>query len=133
MSVKGIEEGRAKFAYEKVKEITKESASFQSKYRSYVEKLPPLILSCGLGNAIAFVCSKKGEDSLEKRVYKRLYEHLSEYMKQQAISKKCPNNKELIDWIISSDSTEYRIITSEIMAFLWWLKRFAEGMLKKEE
>jgi len=45
-----------------------------------------------------------------------------------------PNDKkDLIDWVISCDSTDYRYITQEILAFLNWLKRFAEGLIEEEE
>jgi CRISPR-associated protein Cmr5 len=44
-----------------------------------------------------------------------------------------PDKGELIDWVISCNSPEYRFITQELLAFLNWLKRFAEGMIKGGE
>jgi len=34
--------------------------------------------------------------------------------------------------VISCDSATYRHITREILAFLNWLKRFAEGLIEEE-
>jgi len=40
---------------------------------------------------------------------------------------------DFVEWVISCDSSKYRYITKEILAFLNWLKRFAEGLIEVEE
>ncbi|MGC9111279.1 MAG: type III-B CRISPR module-associated protein Cmr5 [candidate division WOR-3 bacterium] len=43
------------------------------------------------------------------------------------------NENDLAKWAISENSEKYRYITQEILAFLQWLKRFAEGLIEEEE
>jgi len=102
-------------------------------YRSYVKKIPTMILSNGLGQTLAFIKSK----SEKGNAYKLIYEQLKEYMRSPYTTTKQmqmpEDKKELIDWVISCDSEKYRYITQEILAFLNWLKRFAEGLIEEEE
>jgi CRISPR-associated protein Cmr5 len=100
-------------------------------YRSYVKKIPTMILSNGLGQTLAFIKSK----SEKGNAYNLIYEQLTEYMRSPYTTRmQMPEDKkELIDWVISCDSEKYRYITQEILAFLNWLKRFAEGLIEEEE
>ncbi len=38
---------------------------------------------------------------------------------------------DLLNWIISCNSTDYRYISQEVLAFLNWLRRFAEGKIEE--
>jgi CRISPR-associated protein Cmr5 len=100
-------------------------------YRSYVKKIPTMILSNGLGQTLAFIKSK----SEKGNAYKLIYEQLTEYMRSPYTTRmQMPEDKkELVEWVISCDSEKYRYITQEILAFLNWLKRFAEGLIEEEE
>jgi CRISPR-associated protein Cmr5 len=45
-----------------------------------------------------------------------------------------PSDKnDLVEWVISCDSNRYRYITQELISFLNWLKRFAEGMIEDKD
>ena len=109
--------------------------SLVKNYHSYVKKIPALILSNGLGQALAFVKAK----SEKGNAYDLIYKQLTEYMKSEYTTRiQMPHDNELqdnelIDWIISCDSSTYKYITQEILALLNWLKRFAEGLIKEEE
>jgi CRISPR-associated protein Cmr5 len=100
-------------------------------YRSYIKNIPTMILSNGLGQTLAFIKSK----SEKGNAYELIYEQLTEYMRSPYTTRmQMPEDKkELIDWVISCDSEKYRYITQEILAFLNWLKRFAEGLIEEEE
>jgi len=100
-------------------------------YRSYVKKIPTMILSNGLGQTLAFIKSK----SEKGNAYKLIYEQLTEYMRSPYTTRmQMPEDKkDLVEWVISCDSEKYRYITQEILAFLNWLKRFAEGLIEEEE
>lgn len=99
-------------------------------YRSYTKKVPTMILSNGLGQTLAFV-KAKGKDG---NAYELLYAQMTEYMKSDSVLRiQMPSDKnELIEWVINCDSTEYRWITQELLSFLNWLRRFAEGMIEEE-
>ncbi|MBC7319182.1 type III-B CRISPR module-associated protein Cmr5 [bacterium] len=125
-----LEKGRAEFAYECMMKIVNTTDEKKKKeYRSYIRRLPTMILTNGLGQALAFVVAK----SENGNAYKLIYKQLTNYMKSKYITKiQMPQDeKEFLKWVISCDSQTYRYITQEILAFLNWLKRFAEGMIEE--
>jgi len=128
-----LEKGRAEFAYkcvEKAIEIFKDNSKKQKEYKSYTRKIPSMILSNGLGQTLAFIKAK----SEKGNAYDLIYQQLTEYMKSEHTARiKMPQEKnDLIELVISCNSSTYRYITKEILAFLNWLKRFAEGLIEVE-
>jgi len=87
-----------------------------------------MILSNGLGQALAFIYSKKKMGN----AYDFLYFHISQYLESEIPARIPPKekDKDLAEWVISLDSLQYRYVTEEVLAFLNWLKRFAEGMIE---
>jgi CRISPR-associated protein Cmr5 len=77
---------------------------------------------------------KMSDEKNPKNAYDLIYKQLTEYMKSDHTTRiqMPPNKNELIEWIISCNSKEYRWITQELLAFLNWLKRFAEGMIEEK-
>jgi CRISPR-associated protein Cmr5 len=129
--IKKLERGRAEFAYRCVEEAVKKLDEKRRKeYRSYTRKISTMILSNGLGQTLAFVKAKAKDGN----AYELLYAQMTEYMKSNSVIRiqMPPDKNELIEWVISCDSKEYRWITQELLAFLNWLKRFAEGMIEEE-
>ena len=109
-----IEHRRAKKAEELAKG-TKE-------YKSAAQKLPSMIINCGLLQTIAFY-KAKGDN--EGEVYSALEKWLKEEFNIQ--------NSDLIDYIINLPVPDYRVITREALAFSIWLKRFSEIKYKELE
>ncbi len=151
-----LERGRAVFAYRCAEEgkkiITKNQINNEwyedDKYKSYVKKLPSMILSNGLGQTIAFIVSKKqklkkkdnndiipGEKANPKNAFDLIYKQITDYLRSDSTIRTQipPNSCELIEWIINLPSKEYMYVTEEILAFLNWLKKFGEGMIETEE
>lgn len=146
-----LERGRAKFAYKCAQE-GKEIKSKQQidgeyyqddKYASYVKKIPQMILSNGLGQTLAFIVSKKqkqkekekpGSEKNPKNAYDLIYHQLIKYMKSSSSSRiqMHENKNDLLEWIVSCNSIDYRYTTQELLAFLNWLRRFAEGLIEEE-
>ncbi|MDY6991418.1 MAG: type III-B CRISPR module-associated protein Cmr5 [Pseudomonadota bacterium] len=119
-----LEQGRAEFAYQCAEKASKEN--YKEDYKPYVKKIPMLIKTNGLGATIAYIKSK----SKEGDAYSAIYKNISEWLvKKGIISEK----DELIEVIIQINSSEYRQITIEVLAFLNWLKRFADGLIQKSE
>ena len=96
-------------------------------YKSYVKKIPMMILNNGLGATFAFIYSKKQKNE----AYGLIYTQVDEWLQESYINK--PKNSDLIKWIINQNSQEYQAITNEVLAFLGWLKRFADGMIEGDE
>lgn len=123
MAVKNLEIERAKFAYNKVKEVGQDKD-----YKSHVKKLPQMILNNGLGNAIAFINSKSNGNSSSSKAYGKLYSHIEDYLKKEG---SLQQGKDLMS-VIVENSEKYLSLTKEILAYVKWLKRFAEGMIKDD-
>ena len=129
-----LEKGRAEFAYrcvEKAIEVFKDNSKKQKEYKSNTRKISTMILSNGLGQTLAFIKAK----SEKGNAYDLIYSQLTEYMKSaHTVRIQMPKEKnDFVEWVISCDSSKYRYITKEILAFLNWLKRFAEGLIEGEE
>jgi len=131
--IKGIERGRAKFAYEKVIQAKNEFAAKekdgvkkQSKYKSLARKIPMLIKTNGLGATFAFINAKK------ERPHQLLYEQVFQWLKSYD-EETFGNNEDLIKVLVSLSSLEYRAVTVEVLALFGWLRRFAEGFLEGDE
>lgn len=136
----GIEQGRASKAYEFAQEGKSITTKFKidnqyykdDKYGSYVKKIPMLIKNNGLGSTFAFVkssCTKTknkkepGTDENPKNAYDLIYKQTSDWLK----NKKLIGDTDLASEIIKKNSTEYRVLTNEVLALFNWLRRFAEG------
>lgn len=128
-TIKTIEQNRAKFAYEcaeKGKELDK-----ASEYKAYVKKLPTLIKTNGLAAALAFAFLKGTKDgTLQKnQAWGLLYAQIEAWLNK--------DTKELITFeenrlkyqLTTVDSSTYRAITVEVLAFLTWLRRFSDGLI----
>jgi len=127
-----LEQGRAAYAYEcaeKGAKLTK-----KKEYKSYVKKLPMLIKTNGLGAAIAFTFAKgsKAGNPEETDPWGLLYRQIEEWLRKD--EKKLINFQpnELAKELTKIDSAPYRAVTVEVLAFLNWLKRFADALIDGE-
>ncbi len=125
-SIRGIEQGRAAFAYDRVKEIAQNSnGDLKKKYKSGAKKLPVLIKTNGLGQALAFI--NKRDDGNTK-----LYDTIGKWLAYKQLIK-LDENSELVEVVIRKSSNEYRRITIETLALLNWVRRFVDGLMKEVE
>ncbi len=130
--IKGIEQGRARAAYDFVNEVVNadknleefkkkydvkgEPREFKKKYESGAKKLPVLIKTNGLGQSLAFI---KNRDEGWKIIYQQLTGWLQK--------------RDLIQEVIEMESNDYRRITVECISFLNWLRRFVDGLMEDVE
>ncbi|HAA81143.1 MAG: CRISPR-associated protein, Cmr5 family [Caldanaerobacter subterraneus] len=131
-SIKTTANDRAKFAYECVKKVCEnQDEEFRKNYKSYSKKLMAMIKINGFGATLAFMkgsFQKKGG-----KAYKELYNNIDTWLKLRS----CPvssfyNNAEgrdMVEKVLSLESDSYRVITKEVMEFINWIRRFAEGMI----
>lgn len=129
-NIKKLENGRAEFAYKCVEEAKKPAPNYknrQSDYRSYIKKVPVLIQTNGLGNTLAYMVSKG-------KAYDLIYQHLTSWLsKEECGCKALPDHTDLLEFVVSQPSMVYRQVTTECLAFLNWLRRLAEGMIKGDD
>lgn len=130
MSLRTLEQQRAGQAWNCVSEV--KNRDFEGRYSALARSFPALVLTNGLGQALAFLRAKK------KSHHKVYYEHVSHWTTKQ-IYGLAQGDENLLERLIGaesgcqSNSTTYRRATSEALSFMSWLKRFAEAELKKPE
>lgn len=131
-SIKAIVNKRAKYAYDCVKKVKEnEDKKVGSNYKSYSKRLMALIKTNGLAMTLAFMKSSKNKSNGE--AYNLLYRDIDNWLKSpdcpvNALYNKC-QEKDMVERVVSFDSYYYRIITKEVMEFINWVRRFAEGMI----
>lgn len=119
---------RATDAYNKVEQIKAlRDDKVRKEYGSLVRGLPALILTDGLGQALAFLLAKaKEEDNAHGYAYKHLSTWVCSWAGQPGA--------DLLTLVLSRSTNEYRQYTNESLAYLHWLKRFVEAAnLKSDE
>lgn len=117
---RSLEQDRAKAAWEKVSEAKKQN--YADKYGQLARSAPADIQANGLGQTLAFWRAKQKDEQ-----YKALYQHVAGWIKHQL---NFSQPADLLEWIMNKATTdEYRRATTEAIAFLIWVKRFAEAEL----
>lgn len=129
-TIKGIEQGRAKKAYEFAKAGKKLSKA--KEYKSYVKKLPMLIKTNGLGSALAFAFAKgcNGGSPDQSKAWGLIYHQLEVWLKEDSKKLLEFSDDHLTQKLMETDSATYRAVTVEILALLNWLRRFAEALIE---
>ena len=123
------EQQRAMHALAKIKEVAeRELAKDYKGYAGYAESLPATIIANGLGQACATLLAQaKGKSD----AHRELYDHLEDWL--------CGSNaavydrKPLIEAIIKGNQDQYVRAQFEALAYLTWLKKFAQAQLSKEK
>ena len=122
------EQKRAAYAWQCAKEAQDNLSEKASEYGQLARGLPARIQTNGLGQTLAYLLSKgKGDPG---KPHQLLYQHISRWVTEQL---KWGANDDLLVKLTQESSANYRRATSEAMALLIWLRRFAEARLVKEE
>lgn len=130
MTAQTLEQKRAKHALEQVKALQKEKPG---NYLSYVNALPAAILMNGLGQALAT------ERAASDQAHHRLAQHVSEwllspeahtrYVASVFDDAKLDAAQRLLDRIVAGDQDAYLWAQTEAIAYVTWLKKFANAFL----
>ncbi len=107
--------------------IEKVPAGIQKQYGSLVRGLPALIQSDGLGPALAFLKAKAA--GKQDKPHMVAYNHIASWAQQELSAA----NGDFLKWLLEQPSTDYRRATTEVLAYLNWVKRFAEAKGWKDE
>lgn len=91
-------------------------------FKALVRGFPALILTNGLGHALTFLRAKN------KPHHKALYDALNLWIGDHMGAQRT----DLLEWLMEHSSDHYRRATTEALAYLVWLKRFAEAEIQGE-
>lgn len=128
-TIKKIESGRAEYAYE----CAEKGANLNSsEYKSYVKSLPMLIKTNGLASALSFYFAKSasGGQVDTTKTYGLIYRQIEEWLKKDIKNLIDFEQDKLVKKLIDLDSYTYRAVTLEVLAFLTWLRRYADALAK---
>lgn len=92
---------------------------------SVAKKVPSLIINNGLLATAAFA-QEKGQ---EKKGYAQVFEHIINHLADKRVGLLSPDVKTLggfIEFLAGIEADKYRLIVAETMAYLNYLRRFAE-------
>ncbi len=115
---------RAQHALGKVREVPDR---LRSDYQTLVKGFSATIVMNGLGQACAMLLAKAENKDANSSAHRRLYDHLRDWLCSQA--RVYPENQELIDSVIGHGQTQYVRAQAESLAYLEWLKKFAQADL----
>ncbi len=134
--IQNLAQERAKDAYSKIEELF--HLGDYGNYESYVKSLPATILTSGLGQAAAMLKASakigKSKRTNDNRAYEKLYHHLSSWLcGGSSQHSPYPEDQDLLEAIINQDESHYLHAQGEALAYLEWLKKFAEARLADQE
>lgn len=132
-TIKKLEEGRAKLAFD-MATIAAANQGKKKEYKQYAKKMPMMIKSNGLGASVAFAFSKSKDKEGRITAWGLLYNDIDAWLRadHKSLLGSISQEDRLVDVVISLNSSEYRAVTVETLAFLNWLRRFAEGLIEGE-
>lgn len=123
-----LEQERAAEAWDRIVEIKKENEKVRKEYGQLARKAPANLQINGLGQTLAFWRAKGTPADMA------LFRDVSSWVLSKLTGKKTEDRTkaDLLVWIMhpQTSTNDYRRATSEAMAFLIWVRRFAEAELK---
>jgi CRISPR-associated protein Cmr5 len=125
-----IQQQRAAFALEIIEDAVRkldreaDAKEKKDKYKSYASALPFMIHANGLGQAAAFCKSKSSKEP----IYGELYKLLSSWLIGEG--KPYQGCNDLLDGVRSRDMKIYLAAQAEAIAFLTWVKQFADAFME---
>ncbi len=128
---RSLEQERAAAAWKFVSEVKNTNES--KDYGPLARSAPASIQSNGLGQTLAFWRAKGFENGRAKRdsAHAVILEQTSAWLRNRL---QLPENQDIVQWIaLTAQTDQYRYATSEAIAFLQWLKRFAESEISDKK
>ena len=127
---RSLDQQRAARAWDCVQDV--KDQRYAAKYSALARGAPADIQANGLGPTLAFWRARGYEKEQPKAnsEHERLLAHLSNWLREQRLTA----GDNLVAWIAKTATSDaYRRATTEAMAFLGWLKRFAEAELPRDD
>ena len=123
-----LEQRRAAHALKQVEGV--QSWKYAGDYKSYAESLSATIVMNSLGQACATLLAQAKGESSDEDAHRRLYEHLEDWL--CGSEARVGVSKPLIEALVQSEPSTYCHAQAEALAYLVWLKKFAQAFLSKK-
>lgn len=116
---RSLEQERAARAWDCVQQV--HGQGYRNDYRTLVRGAPADIQTNGLGQTLAFWRAKRTD------AHGKLLKDVTTALRARSLG---AEGQDIVQWIAQTATTDdYRRATVEVMAFLGWVKRFAEAEL----
>lgn len=112
-------QGYALAAFKKVTLFEDRTDKVKKKYGSMAHRLPVLVRSAGLAQALAYVSARGSEE------HQVLLKHLAEVLGEQDVDS-------LLERSRRAELGDYMYLTYSVLTALSWFKRFAQSVLGVE-
>ena len=116
-----VEQFRAEAAFKAAK-AGMSNKNQAKEYLSFVSELPMLIKTNSLGAALAYAAYKN------KTVLAQVSDWLTH--KDNVLAIELSDKRDLVEALTTLDSSNYRALTIEVLAYVIWLRRFAKALEK---
>jgi CRISPR-associated protein Cmr5 len=126
-----IQQRRAADALMHVNEV--KGKSFADRFKVYVQGMPAMIHMSGLGQTAAFYKSKSNGSDDSDKAYGEVYEIISKWLTGAGVVYQSSGSQagaDLLEQITQESMQKYRLAEAETLAYLEWLKKFAEAFIK---
>ena len=124
---KTLDQQRAEHAWRVVERVQGSlDEKEQKEFGTQAKKLPTRIMAAGLGQALAFLLAKTQGEARKKPGMSELLLALSKWIAQRRPVKPGEDER-LIVRLLQGDADFQRWATSECLAYLVWLVRFADA------
>lgn len=120
---KTLTQQRATVAYERVAAFLSKPEAAQKKYATIAHKMPALLRSAGLCQALHFVQSRPDEH--QRRWLEDLATHLG-----ARVDAGIRDVDTLLDTVRTADTWSYLVLTREAIACADWHRRMVQGVLR---
>jgi CRISPR-associated protein Cmr5 len=126
-----MQQRRAADALKRVEEV--KGKPFDDRFKAYVQAMPAMIHMNGLGQTAAFYRSKSGGKDSGAKAYDAVYQILSDWLTGKGQVYQTSGNvpcQDLLEGITQETAHKYRLAEAEALAYLEWLKKFAEAFIE---
>ena len=116
-----LEQQRATLAFQHVQQIPRDDQRAKDLYGSMAQKLPVLIRTAGLCQALHFVRSRK------KEILDTLLDHMASQLRK--VDEGITNGTSLCDRVRNAELSQYLWLTREALASAEWYSRLSQSEL----
>ena len=134
-----LDRKRAKHALDAIRSIDGEA--FAGDYKGYVKGVPAMVMSLGFGQTLALLLNRGGNDieagqgGRAPAAYHRIFDHLTDWLLIenplyiQVEGRSIAGRAECMAVITGLAQQDYMVLQAEALAYLEWLKKFANAFL----
>lgn len=123
-----LEQQRAAYALDAVDKVRQQAPKSAGDYATLSASFPTLVLASGLGQALAFLMTKRSKEP----AHDLLLRHLDGWMCRENKHSPYSGTKEddLLRAVVAGTQDQYAVAQAEVLALLGWIKRCARAYLE---